>query len=84
MEERGVDTEAIMAELEEENEARLRALVGGEDGNDLGDETRGNRLDGETGNPGDETGGETETETSFASSVHFMADASAMPPSPSW
>ena len=80
LEERGVDTEAIMAELEEENEARLRALVGGEDGNDLGDETRGNRLDGETGNPGDETGGETETETSFASSVHFMADASAMPP----
>jgi hypothetical protein len=80
LEERGVDTEAIMAELEEENEARLRALVGGEDGNDLGDETRGNHLDGETGNPGDETGGETETETSFASSVHFMADASAMPP----
>ena len=67
LEERGVDTLPVMAALEAENEAALRDLVN--------EETETNEDGKKSERENSEIG-----ETSFASSVHFMADASAMPP----
>jgi hypothetical protein len=79
LEARGVDTEKVMDEIEAENEAALLASVRGEAGEDGGGENFRARTT--AGLPDDEEDASEDDagETSFASSVHFMADASAMP-----
>jgi len=79
LEARGVDTEKVMDEIEAENEAALLLSVRGEAGEDDGGENFRARTT--AGLPGDEEDASEDDagETSFASSVHFMADASAMP-----
>ena len=77
LEERGMDTGPVMEQLKQENEAALFELVRDDDDDDDDDESldAGGKKRRQAGADPSEIG-----ETSFASSVHFMADASAMPP----